>query len=202
MEGQTPEKLVTLSPDEPIWDRFYAVAPLVLIGTKEPDGSYDLAPKHMATPLGWGPYFGFVCTPDHRTYHNARREEVFTVSYPRPSQVLATSLAAAPRCDDYTKPSLEALDTFSAAEVDGVFVADAYLYLECRLHGVWDGFDAASLVAGRVTAAHVAESALRMVERDDADLIDESPLLAYLSPGRYARIRESFAFPFSENLDE
>ena len=23
------------------------------LGTREPDGGYDLAPKHMATPLGW-----------------------------------------------------------------------------------------------------------------------------------------------------
>ncbi|NIQ57054.1 MAG: flavin reductase, partial [Gammaproteobacteria bacterium] len=53
--------------------------PLVLVGTREGEGAYDLAPKHMATPLGWGDYFCFVCTPEHRTYQNATREEEFTV---------------------------------------------------------------------------------------------------------------------------
>ena len=37
--------------DQPIWERFYTVAPLVLVGTLEPDGSHDLAPKHMAMQL-------------------------------------------------------------------------------------------------------------------------------------------------------
>ena len=52
------------------------------------DGGNDLAPKHAAFPLGWGSFFGFVCTPRHSTYHNVRREGIFTVSYPRPTRVV------------------------------------------------------------------------------------------------------------------
>jgi hypothetical protein len=70
MHGQ----VVSLDVTAPIWERCFTVAPLVLVGTREKDGSYDLAPKHMATPMGWQNYFGFVCTPRHRTYHNVRRE--------------------------------------------------------------------------------------------------------------------------------
>ena len=66
-----PRDVVTLDTAFPIWERFFTVAPLVLIGTREVDGTYDLAPKHMVTPLGWGNYFGFVCTPRHATYANA-----------------------------------------------------------------------------------------------------------------------------------
>ena len=44
--------LVEIDTSQPIWDRFFTVAPLVLIGTIEPDGSLDLAPKHMAMPMG------------------------------------------------------------------------------------------------------------------------------------------------------
>ena len=51
----------------PVWERVYMVAPLVLVGTREPDGRHDLAPKHMALPLGWQNYFGFVCAPRHST---------------------------------------------------------------------------------------------------------------------------------------
>lgn len=202
MGQDVSERRVTLPPDGPVWERFFTVAPLVLIGTREEDGTYDLAPKHMAMPAGWGPYFAFMCTPDHRTYHNAKREGAFTVSFPRPSQIVLTSLAAAPRCDDQSKPSLTALSTFDAEVVDGVFVEEAYAFLECELHDVWDGFDAGSLVAGRIVAAHAVRDALRTPERDDADLIHDEPLLVYLSPGRYGRLAESFAFPFSQRLDE
>jgi hypothetical protein len=33
-------------------------------------------------------------------------------------------------------------------------------------------------------------------ERDEQDIIHDSPLLAYLNPGRYASIDESRSFPF------
>ena len=94
-----PEGFVSLGTRQPVWDRFFQVAPLIVVGTREPDGSFDLAPKHMVTALGWENHFAFVCTPSHGTYVNALREGAFTVSYPRPSQVLTASLAAAPRCE-------------------------------------------------------------------------------------------------------
>ena len=55
---------------------------------------------------------------------------------------------------------------------------------------------AISVRSAIVNAAHVREDYLRVSERDDGDLIHDSPLLAYLSPGRYARITESYSFPF------
>ena len=172
----------------------------MLVGTKEKDGGYDLAPKHTAFPIGWENYFGFVCTPRHATYHNARREGVFTVSYPRPTQVVLASLAASPREGDGAKPALYALPTFLASEVDGVFVEDAYLFLECVLDRIVDDFGENSLIAGRVVAAHVREDYLRALDRDDNDLIHDSPLLAYLSPGRYAHVENSNSFPFPANF--
>ena len=60
------ERIRTLEVDFPIWDRFFTVAPLVLVRTKEAE-DYDLAPKHMVTPLGWENDFAFVCTARHRT---------------------------------------------------------------------------------------------------------------------------------------
>ena len=55
--------VVYLDTKHPVWERFFTVAPLVLIGTQEPDGGHDLAPKHMAMPVSWQNYFGFVCAP-------------------------------------------------------------------------------------------------------------------------------------------
>jgi flavin reductase (DIM6/NTAB) family NADH-FMN oxidoreductase RutF len=188
--------LVPLAVDQPIWDRFFIVAPLVIIGSKEPDGTYDLAPKHMAIPLGWQNYYGFVCSPRHATYRNIRRELQFTVSFPRPTDVVTSSLAASPRCDDDTKPALTLLGQQRATTVDGVLVDDCYLYLECRLHSVMDGFGANSLIVGEVIAASADEASLRMEDRDEGEQVFNSPLLVYVSPGRYAALRETTRFPF------
>src|SRR5262249_43564709 len=110
MQRSNHSGVVTLETDLPVWERFFTVAPLVLIGTREAGGTYDLAPKHMAFPLSWDNYFGFVCSLRHRTYQNIRREKEFTVSYVRPTQLVSTALAAAPRCGegDSEKKSLRA----------------------------------------------------------------------------------------------
>jgi len=188
--------LVSLELKWPIWERFFTIAPLMIIGTRDETGAIDLAPKHMATPLGWQNYFGFVCTPRHRTYQNIRREGVFTVSFPRPSQVVLTSLSAAPRDGDDVKPALALLPTRPAQKIEGVFLEDGYLFLECTLDRIVDGFGENSLIAGLVVAAQVAEDALRLSDREDADVIRAAPLLAYLAPGRYAEICRAHAFPY------
>jgi flavin reductase (DIM6/NTAB) family NADH-FMN oxidoreductase RutF len=187
--------LIPLATDRPIWDRFFGVFPLVIVGSREGD-TYNLAPKHLAIPLGWENHYCFVCSPQHTTYDNIRRHRTFTVSYPRPTEVLLASLAAAPRCEDRSKPSLLVLPTFPARQVDGVLVKGCYLYLECTLHTILDGFGPNSLIIGDVVAAAAHEDALRAEERDEGDQLFRFPLLAYVSPGRCAEIRQTTAFPF------
>lgn len=196
MSQPTIQELVSLDLHEPIWERFFAVSPLVIVGTKEAEGSYDLAPKHRAMPLGCDNYFGFICTPRHHTYHNVRREGVFTVSFPKPEQIIITSLAAAPRCDNEAKMSLAAIPTVRASKVDGILLEHAYIWLECELDRIIDGFGENSLIAGRVVVAQVQKQALRDADIDDQDIISRMPLLAYLSPGRYATIDHTLSFPF------
>ena len=180
----------------PVWDRFFQVAPLVVIGTVEPDGTPDLAPKHMAMPLGWANYFGFMCTPRHATYRNAERERAFTVSYPRPDQLVHASLAAEPRCDDGQKASLATLEVEPGQVTRGPLLRDAYVHLECELDRIVEGFGENALLVGRVVAARVAHEALRVKDKEDEMLIAESPLLAYLAPGQFARIDRGHNFPF------
>ena len=194
------DKLITLDLHQPWWERCFCVAPLILVGTKETNGKYNLAPKHMAMPLGWSNYFGFVCTPRHRTYQNISRERSFTVSFPSTDEIILASLAAAPRDDTDIKTSLAVLPTQPATIVDGVFLEGAYLNIECELQQIIDGFDENSLIAGRIIAVHVSESALRLEDLDDHDLLLQHPLLAYLSPGRYAKIAESYSFPFHQGF--
>ena len=194
------QRLVELDINQPVWDRFFWVAPLVLVGTLEPDGSHDLAPKHMAMPMGWENYFGFVCTPRHHTYSNIKRDGVFTVSYPRPEQLVLTSLAASPRFAADEKPALQALPVFSSTRVNGVLLTGAYMFLECELDKVVDGFGVNSLIIGRIVAARVAEDSERIDEVDDQAMVHESPVLAYLHPGRFASIADSLSFPFPSGM--
>lgn len=190
------EQLIELSVKQPIWDRFFSVYPLVIIGTRGEDGVDDLAPKHLAIPVSWENYFGFVCTPRHCTYHNITLSRQFTVTYARPNQVVLTSLAASPRCEDGSKPIVEQLPTIPANDVDAVFLKDGYLFLECILHKIYDDFGDNSLITGRVQSARIARDALRVADGDDQLLLQQSPLLAYLYPNRFAEISDTKTLPF------
>lgn len=199
MSTNKKDDLIRIEPDQ-LWERCFSVAPLVIVGSREADGSIDLAPKHMAMPIGHRrTLFGFVCTPRHRTYVNIRRTGQFTVSYPQPDQVLITALTAEPRCED-KKHSLTALKTVPAEVVDGVLIRDSNQMLECELDRFIDDLDGFSLIIGRVVAARARAETLRDVEMGDQAVIEASPLLAYLEPGRFARISESAAFPFPKGF--
>ncbi len=192
--------LVELDTALPVWDQFFTVAPLVLIGTREESGAPDFAPKHMVTPMGWQNYFGFVCTSRHGTCRNIDREGVFTVSYPKPSQVLVASLAASPRAEKGVKPIVDYFETFPARQIEGSFIEGAYLYFECRHFRTIDGFGDNCLITGEIVAAYGDNAFLRHAERDDQETLLESPLFAYLSPGRFAEIDHSNSFPFPESM--
>jgi flavin reductase (DIM6/NTAB) family NADH-FMN oxidoreductase RutF len=191
--------LETLDVSESIWERFFTVAPLVLIGTVDEDGTSDLAPKHMAFPLGWENYFGFVCTPSHSTYRNIKRTSSFTVTYPRHDAIVTTSLTAAPRWED-SKPIMDLLETFPAQHAQGVFEKSGYLFFECELLDIYDGFGDNSLIAGSIAAAYADPKALRRSDRDDAEVLLDVPQLAYLYPGRFAIVDETQAFPFPAGM--
>ena len=195
MGDKETKELIELDTNESIWENFFTVFPLVVIGTREADGSDDLAPKHLAIPMSWKNHFGFVCTPRHNTYQNIQRDGQFAVTYMRPSQTVLASLAATPRCDDGSKPITQALPTFAAQSVNASFVQDGYLFLECELQQIVDDLGENSLIIGRIIAARVAEDALRSSELDDEDLVYASPLLAYLYPGRFTEISDTTKLP-------
>jgi flavin reductase (DIM6/NTAB) family NADH-FMN oxidoreductase RutF len=189
------EELIELAVEAPIWERFFLVAPLVLVATKEGTG-YDVAPKHLAMPIGWANFFGFVCSPAHATYRNLQIHPEFTVSFPGIGRLVSVSMSAGARLDDQSKPSLAAVPLVPARRVDGVLVEGCSLYLECSLDRLVDGFGENSIVVGRVVAASAARAALRGHDVDDADLLHQLRPLVYLAPGRIAEVGETHAFPF------
>lgn len=195
---QEPEHstFVTLGPDDGLWDDFYTVAPLILVGTIEADGSPDVAPKHQATPIGHGSLFAFACSPEHATYRNALATGAFTVGFPSPAMVLQTSLAAGPRDADGAKPTLDLMSLSPARVVDGVLVEGCRVHLECLLERVVDDLDDRALVVGRVVAAHVSERVRISTHTDQRAVVDRAPLLVYVHPGRITAVHETKEFPF------
>ena len=203
MKNQRANNLIKLSIETSIWDHMFTVAPLIVVGTKEGD-KYDLAPKHMATPIGHSNYFAFVCTPKHATYHNVRKTGVFSISFPIPDQIVMASLSASPRCNaaNNDKPIVNALPTIKCQSIDGILFRDSYLFLECELIKIVDGFDDYSIVTGKVIHAYVDKKYLKISDKDAQSQIYENPLLAYIANGRFAKIKETYNFPFPKGFHE
>lgn len=195
------DKYILLEPVISIWDQVFTVAPLVVIGTKERQG-YDLAPKHMAMPLGFGNYFGFVCTPRHNTFSNILATGQFTVSFPLPDQIISASLSALPRTEYISKSKaiVNALPVLKAPSMDAPVIADAYFYLECGLHKIIDGFDDYSIITGKIKAAYAHRDYMKVSEMDEQEQLLKNPLLAYIAPGRFAKIAATNGFPFPKNF--
>lgn len=191
--------LVELELDDALWDHVFQVAPLVMVGTREPDGGFDFAPKHRVVQLTPS-HFGFVCRHSHATLRNALREHAFTVSWPTPHHIVMTSAAATPRCEDGEKRAMQALHTVPAKQVDGVLLEGCPLHVECRLERVIDDLGTDCLVIGKIVAAWAQRDALRNPEVTDRELVHEHPLLAYMHPSQFATVDKSFAYPFSKGF--
>lgn len=195
------EKMIPLDVSTTIWKHFFTVAPLVVVGTKEGAG-YDLAPKHLAFPLSFENYFGFVCTPSHGTYQNIKIHKEFSVSFPLPDQVVMASLSASPRSIDLSKSDaiVAALPTTKASCIDALLLTDSYLHLECKLFKMIDGFAENSLITGTICAAAVHPDYLRISEKDEGEQIENHPLLAYVADGRYSIIKDTYNFPYPKDF--
>lgn len=202
MSEQKSSPMIDISDNPNMWNRFFMAHSLFIIGSRDLDGNYNMAPKHMAMPLGFGPYFGFMATPRKTTYRNIQREKVFTVSCPNPDQLVLSSISASSREEDQTKPVIDHLPTTEAQKVDGKFLKDSYLQLECKLTDTLGKFGEWELIAGEIVAAHVHRDALRTGEivANDNRIINEAPLLVYLHPDRFSIIDDSNLFPLPKNF--
>ena len=202
MSEEQDDKMIELDVEQDIWSRAYTVHSLIIIGSKEEDGNYNFAPKHMAMPLGFSNHFGFIGTPRKSTYRNIQREKVFTVSYPKPSQLTVSSLAATQREDDDSKPILDQIPTAPAQEIEGYFVKDSYFQLECKLTECLGKFGEWELIVGEIVAARIDKRTSRKINDSagEGQLIYNNPLLAYLHPNRFSVIKESNVFPFPKEF--
>ena len=202
MQVKDPFKdFISLNVKESIWEHFYTVAPLVVIGSKEEQG-FDLAPKHMATPLGFSDFFGFVCTPRNNTYHNIKKHLRFSVSFVKPDQILLSSLAAMPRCavKDFPQEITNQIPTITLNNEASIFVKDSYVMLDCSLHKIIDGFDDYSLITGKIEQAMVHKNYKIVSDEGHQKQIYDHPLLAYIAQGRFASIKETLSYPYPKDF--
>jgi|AntRauTorcE11897_2_1112592.scaffolds.fasta_scaffold00774_2 flavin reductase (DIM6/NTAB) family NADH-FMN oxidoreductase RutF len=202
MAKQDQSTMIDITDAPDIWSRCFMVHSLVIIGSREANSAYNLAPKHMAMPLGFGNYFGFMGTPRKKTYENVKREKAFTVSYPQPHQLVLSSLSASRREKDDTKPIIEKIPTVDARRIDGKFLKDSYFQLECELSQTVGKFGEWELVVGEIVAAYVHKNAHRdeAKDKEDSKLIENHPLLAYLHPDRFSIVKESHNFPLPKDF--
>lgn len=202
MQEKDPFKdFISLDVKESIWEHFYTVAPLVVIGTKEGEG-FDLAPKHMATPMGFSDFFGFVCTPRHKTYHNIKESQRFSVSFVKPDQILLSSLAAMPRCavTDFPTEITNQIPTVKSNDGGAIFVRDSYVMLDCSSYKIIDGFDDYSLITGKINKAQVHKHYKIISNEGNQKQIYDHPLLAYVAQGRFASIKETMKYPYPKDF--
>ena len=125
--------IIELDAGKPIWDRCFMVAPLVLVGTRDEDGSLDLAPKAHGVPDGLaGTTSGLSAAPVTR--HTSTSSEPASSRSAIPSLPrYFTQVSPRHRATRVVRrPSCRAFPTFPAKKVDGEFIEDAYLFLECR----------------------------------------------------------------------
>lgn len=191
-----PDDLISLELDQSIWDRFFTVAPMVVVGTRGVNGSQDLFATHRGFPMGPENLFAFLAAPESGAVVNAVRIGEFGVSFLRPDQVVEASLAASERESQH--PLLAEIPTFPASRIGSVLVSGAHAHLECRVDRIIEDLGSGVLVMGRVVAAHVDRGARRLSDRDDCDVLANHPLLAFVAPGRFAKIDQTDAFPKAE----
>lgn len=201
METKDNSNYTSLNLSTAVWDRVFMVAPLIVVGTRE-GIQYDMAPKHMAFPVGFENYFGFVCTPEHGTYQNIRRTGEFTISFPLPDDVVPVSLSSTSREELISKyhDVVRSLPVVKAETMDLPVLRDAYLVFECSAYKVVDGFGENSIITGEITAAYVKNDYRRVSDNDAQGQLNEHNLLAFIAPDRFARISETHKFPFPKNF--
>ena len=84
--------------------------------------------------------------------------------------------------------------------MDILMIDGAYLYLECELFKIIDGFDDYSLITGVIKSVHVQKEYLKTTEKSESQQIRKHPLLAYIANGRFAKVSETFNFPFPKDF--
>ena len=103
--------------------------------------------------------------------------------------------------EDYPRDVVQHIPTVSSEDGENIFVADSYLFLECDLHKIFDGFDDYSIITGTVEKAFVHKKYKIHSDQGQQGRIYENPLLVYVAQGRFAKVHETMAYPYPKDFE-
>ena len=66
-----PDDVLSFELDQSIWDRFFTVGRLIIVGTPNADGSQDLFATPRGFPMGPANLFAFLAAPENAAVVNA-----------------------------------------------------------------------------------------------------------------------------------
>ena len=136
------QRAIPIPVERPIWGRFFTVAPLVIVGTVEGEG-YDLAAEAHGDAARLGQLLLLRLQPRAPDPGQRRADGRLHGQLPAPGRDPRRQPRRPPRAPRTSQsPALAAIRTFPAREVHGVLVEDSYLWLECELDRIVDGFGA------------------------------------------------------------
>jgi len=191
---------VSFDPSKSVLAQFVHLSPVTLITTICSKGIPDVAAKTQSIPVGReGNFFLFVCTPEHRTYHNVKATKEFVVNYPPQEIIEKIGLTASIFEDEnIDKISRIGLTAIPSLRVKPPRIAECSIHLECKLVEIRDHAQY-GIIIGNVVAASGNEetvlmqgSATELVNRN----LSRNPLLAYITPGHlFSTITEGKKFP-------
>jgi flavin reductase (DIM6/NTAB) family NADH-FMN oxidoreductase RutF len=180
--------------------RCFTVKPVILVTTLGPKGLPNVAPKTQNMDVGsQEQYFAFVCSPHHHTYQNVKANQEFVVNYPGPELIEKVS-AAAQQAGDIDEITLAGLTSIPSVVVKPPRVKECYLHLECKLVRI-DDLEDSNLILGKIVARSADKeiSFERGNSNENIQLLSKRPLLAYVYPNHYARIKTAEKFIFPKN---
>jgi len=136
---------------------------VVLVCTKSPAGTYDLAPIAWVSPLDYEPTSRvlFVCDPAHATHGNLLARGEFALALPTFDQMPLVGAAGSSSGRGRDKYAELGISAFSAEAVDAKIPEGVAGWLECRLlRTVAEG--SSSIVMGEVLAARAVSDAWKL----------------------------------------
>ena len=184
------EDLVEISTEAPIWERFFTVAPLVLVATKR---AATTTSRRSISPCRSAGRTTSASSAARRTrrHRNLEAHPEFTVSFPRGRPDRQSSLlAAGSRLDDRSKPTLAPFRSSRPARWTACSSRAAALYLECALERVIDGFGENSLIVGRDRRRSAVDARRSAGSRSTTRISSTSSCRCSCTsrPGRFAEV--------------
>jgi len=133
------------------------VRPVVVITTLFENGKVNAAPFSFTTPLSFSPpLFAFATSTEHDTYKNVKRTGEFVANLVGNAIGPYMKALERPLPEGESELDLAGLETRKSRMISTPGMADAYAWIECKLHADVECGDH-NLIIGKVLAVDVVD---------------------------------------------